>query len=116
MELSGGMIQRVGIARAIVNNSRYLFCDEPNSGLDPKTSLLIDELIKELTYEYETTTIVVTHNMDSVITLGDHIMFLDNSKKAWEGTSDDLFHSDVQALNEFLFSSKLMKIVKEKHG
>jgi phospholipid/cholesterol/gamma-HCH transport system ATP-binding protein len=115
MELSGGMQKRVGIARAIVNNSRYLFCDEPNSGLDPKTALLIDGLIKELTYEYNITTVVVTHNMDSVVTMGDYIIFLDGGRKAWEGRSDDIFHTDVQALNDFLFSSKLMQLVKEKH-
>ena len=113
-ELSGGMKKRVGIARAIVNNSKYLFCDEPNSGLDPKTALLIDELIKELTYEYEITTVVVTHDMDSVVTMGDYILFLDQGKKAWEGKSEDIFHAQVQALNEFLFASKLMRLVREK--
>jgi phospholipid/cholesterol/gamma-HCH transport system ATP-binding protein len=115
MELSGGMQKRVGIARAIVNNSRYLFCDEPNSGLDPKTTLLIDELIQEITYEDNITTVVVTHNMDSVVTIGDYIMFLDAGEKVWEGGSEDIFHTEVQALNDFLFSSKLMKLVKGLH-
>jgi phospholipid/cholesterol/gamma-HCH transport system ATP-binding protein len=115
MELSGGMQKRVGIARAIVNNPKYLFCDEPNSGLDPKTALLIDDLIKQLTYETNITTVVVTHNMDSVVTMGDYIIFLDQGKKAWEGNSEDIFHTGVQALEDFLFASKLMKLVKEKH-
>lgn len=114
-ELSGGMKKRVGIARAIVNSSKYLFCDEPNSGLDPRTALLIDELIKELTYEYDITTVVVTHDMDSVVTLGDYILFLDQGKKAWEGTSADVFHAEVKVLKDFLFASKLMQLVREKH-
>lgn len=114
-ELSWGMKKRVGIARAIVNNSKYLFCDEPNSGLDPKTALLIDELIKEITYEYNITTVVVTHDMDSVVTMGDYILFLDQGKKAWEGTSEDVFHTEVKALKDFLFASKLMQMVGEKH-
>ncbi|ACE06377.1 hypothetical protein Aasi_1029 [Candidatus Amoebophilus asiaticus 5a2] len=111
-ELSGGMQKRVGIARAMVNSPKYLFCDEPNSGLDPKTSLLIDELIQELTYEYDITTVVVTHNLDSIFTLGDYIIFLDQGKKAWEGTSKELFHSDVETLNSFLFASKMMRMIK----
>jgi len=111
-ELSGGMQKRVGIARAMVNNPKYLFCDEPNSGLDPKTSLLIDELIQELTYEYDITTVVVTHNLDSIFTLGDYIIFLDQGKKAWEGTSNELFHSEVKSLNDFLFASKMMRMIK----
>ena len=112
-ELSGGMKKRVGIARAIVNNSRYLFCDEPNSGLDPKTGLLIDELIKEITYEYNITTAVVTHDLNSVVSIGDHILFLHQGKKAWEGTSADIFHVEVAALKEFLFASKLMQMVRK---
>jgi phospholipid/cholesterol/gamma-HCH transport system ATP-binding protein len=111
-ELSGGMQKRVGIARAMVNNPKYLFCDEPNSGLDPKTSLLIDELIQELTYEYDITTVVVTHNLDSIFTLGDYIIFLDQGKKAWEGTSKELFHNEVKSLNDFLFASKMMRMIK----
>lgn len=113
-ELSGGMKKRVGIARAIVNNSRYLLCDEPNSGLDPKTGLLIDELIQEVTYEYNITTVVVTHDMNSVVSMGDKIMFLDRGKKVWEGTSDDIMHVDIIELQDFLFSSKLMRMAKSK--
>ena len=111
-ELSGGMRKRVGIARAIVNNSRYLFCDEPNSGLDPQTALLIDELIQEITYEYNITTVVVTHDMNSVVSMGDHILFLDQGKKVWEGASKNLFHSNSTSLNQFLFANKLMKMAK----
>lgn len=114
-ELSGGMKKRVGIARAIVNNSKYLFCDEPNSGLDPKTALLIDELIKEITYEYDITTIVVTHDMDSVVTMGDYILFLDQGKKVWEGTSENVFHAEVTALKDFIFASRLMQLIGKKH-
>ena len=111
-ELSGGMKKRVGIARAIVNNSRYLFCDEPNSGLDPKTGLLIDELIQEITYEYSITTTVVTHDLNSVVSMGDYILFLNQGKKAWEGTSADIFHVELDALRDFLFASKLMQMIK----
>ncbi len=113
-ELSGGMKKRVGIARAIVNHSQYLFCDEPNSGLDPRTGLLIDDLIKEITYEYNITTVVVTHDMDSVLAMGDYILFLDQGQKVWEGTSADIFHAEVKALKSFLFASKLMQMVKQK--
>lgn len=112
-EISGGMQKRVGIARAIANNSKYLFYDEPNSGLDPETSLLIDELIQELTYEYNTITVVVTHNLDSIFTMGDYIIFLHNGKKAWEGNSQELFHTNVQALQNFLFASKLMQQLRK---
>lgn len=108
-EISGGMQKRVGIARAIVNNSKYLFCDEPNSGLDPQTSLLIDELIQELTYEYNITTVVVTHNLDSIFAMGDYIIFLSQGKKAWEGSSKELFYTQVPALKDFLFASKMMQ-------
>ena len=111
-ELSGGMKKRVGIARAIVNNSKYLFCDEPNSGLDPKTGLLIDELIKEITYEYNITTTVVTHDMNSVVYMGDYILFLDQGRKAWEGTSADIFRVEVKALQDFLFATKLIRMAK----
>lgn len=113
-ELSGGMKKRVGVARAIVNNSKYLFCDEPNSGLDPRTGLVIDELIQELTYEYNITTTVVTHDMNAIVSMGDYIVFLEQGKKAWEGTSADIFHVDVEALNDFLFVGKLMKMLKKK--
>ena len=111
-ELSGGMKKRVGIARAIVNNSKYLFCDEPNSGLDPKTGLLIDELIQEITYEYNLTTTVVTHDMNSIVSMGDHILFLDQGKKAWEGTSADIFQVKEKTLEDFFFASKLMRMAK----
>jgi phospholipid/cholesterol/gamma-HCH transport system ATP-binding protein len=113
-ELSGGMQKRVGVARAIINNSKYLFCDEPTSGLDSRTGLLIDELIQELTYEYNITTVVVTHDMNSIVSIGDYILFLEQGRKMWEGTSADIFHVDVAALNNFLFASKLMRMAKKQ--
>lgn len=113
-EISGGMKKRVGIARAIVNNPEYLFCDEPNSGLDPKTALLIDELIQEITKEYNTTTIVVTHDISSMVHIGDNIMFLHQGKKVWEGNSKDIFHTNVKAFDDFFFSSKITNMLKEK--
>lgn len=113
-ELSGGMKKRVGLARAIVNNSKYLFCDEPTSGLDAKTGLLIDELIQELTYEYNITTAVVTHDLNSIVAMGDYVLFLERGSKAWEGSSADVFHVDVASLRDFLFASKLMRMVKAK--
>jgi len=113
-ELSGGMQKRVGVARAIVNNSKYLFCDEPTSGLDPKTGLVIDELIQELTYEYNITTAVVTHDMNSIASIGDTILFLEQGVNTWEGTSADIFHVDVKALQDFLFASKLMRIARKQ--
>ncbi len=112
-ELSGGMKKRVGIARAISMNPKYLFCDEPNSGLDPATAILIDELIQELTEEYQCTTIVVTHDMNSVMGIGEYIMFLYGGQKFWEGTKEDILRSDVQELNDFVFASPLMKAAKE---
>jgi len=112
-ELSGGMKKRVGIARAISMNPKYLFCDEPNSGLDPATSILIDELVLELTQEYQCTTIVVTHDMNSVMGIGEYIMFLYGGKKFWEGTKDDILRSDNQELNDFVFASPLMKAARE---
>ncbi|MBD1430766.1 ABC transporter ATP-binding protein [Sphingobacterium litopenaei] len=111
-ELSGGMKKRVGIARAIAMSPKYLFCDEPNSGLDPATSILIDELILELTQEYECTTVVVTHDMNSVMGIGEYIMFLHKGQKFWEGSNQDMLHSDVQELNDFVFASPLMKAAK----
>jgi phospholipid/cholesterol/gamma-HCH transport system ATP-binding protein len=108
-ELSGGMKKRVGIARAIVNNSRYLFCDEPNSGLDPQTSILIDNLIKEITEEFEITTVVVTHDMNSVMEIGDTIIFMYKGKKLWEGDNDNILESKVEELRQFIFANKLMK-------
>ncbi|MFC1226077.1 MULTISPECIES: ABC transporter ATP-binding protein [Pedobacter] len=113
-ELSGGMKKRVGIARAISMNPKYLFCDEPNSGLDPKTSIVIDELIKELTEEYKTTTIVVTHDMNSVMGIGDYILFLHEGKKFWEGSNKEIAHTDIQELNDFVFASRFMKAAKDK--
>ncbi|WP_439883423.1 ABC transporter ATP-binding protein [Pontibacter sp. MBLB2868] len=112
-ELSGGMKKRVGIARAIAPNATYLFCDEPNSGLDPLTAIKIDELIKEITEEYNITTIVVTHDMNSVIEIGDKIMFLYEGKKLWEGTRDDILDSNVKELNEFIFANRLMRDAKK---
>lgn len=113
-ELSGGMRKRVGIARAIVNNPRYLFCDEPNSGLDPQTSILIDELIRDITMDYDTTTIVVTHDMNSVMGIGDRIMFIHQGRKLWEGSKDDITHSGVKELDDFVFANKVMMAMKEK--
>lgn len=112
-ELSGGMKKRVGIARAIAMSPKYLFCDEPNSGLDPATSILIDELIQELTQEYECTTVVVTHDMNSVMGIGEYIMFLYKGQKFWEGSNKDMLHSDVPELNDFVFASPLMKAAKD---
>lgn len=113
-ELSGGMKKRVGIARAISMQPKYLFVDEPNSGLDPKTSILIDELIAEITQEYQTTTVVVTHDMNSVMGIGDHIIFLNQGKKWWEGSNKEIAHTDNQELNEFVFASKFMQAAREK--
>jgi phospholipid/cholesterol/gamma-HCH transport system ATP-binding protein len=113
-ELSGGMKKRVGIARAISMQPKYLFVDEPNSGLDPKTAIVIDELIKEITDEYKTTTVVVTHDMNSVMGIGDNIIFLHDGKKWWEGSNKEIAHSDNKELNEFVFASKFMEAAKEK--
>lgn len=112
-ELSGGMQKRVGIARAIAMNPKYLFVDEPNSGLDPQTSIVIDELIMELTEEYGTTTIVITHDMNSVMGSGDNIVFIHQGRKWWQGTKDELFHNDNKELNEFIFASGLMRTVRK---
>jgi len=111
-EISGGMKKRVGIARAIVNNPNYLFCDEPNSGLDPQTSILIDDLIGEITHEFDITTIVVTHDMNSVMGIGEQIMFLYKGRKLWEGSSKEITHSGVSELNDFVFSNKVMQALK----
>lgn len=108
-EISGGMKKRVGIARAIVLNSKYLFVDEPNSGLDPLTSIKIDNLIQEITKEFNTTTVIVSHDMNSVMEIGENIMFLYQGDKLWEGTNQDIAHSDVNELNEFVFSNKLLR-------
>lgn len=113
-EISGGMKKRVGIARAIVNNPAYLFCDEPNSGLDPQTSILIDELIQDITYEFNTTTLVVTHDMNSVMGMGDNIMYLYKGHKLWEGGKDDITHSGVKELDDFVFANKVMSKMRGK--
>ena len=112
-ELSGGMKKRVGIARAIVLNPAYLFCDEPNSGLDPQTSLLIDKLIKEITEDYKITTIVVTHDMNSVMEIGDHIIYLHQGLKQWEGSNRDIIHSKNELLNKFIFASEFLQDAKQ---
>jgi len=112
-EISGGMQKRVGIARAIVMKSKYLFCDEPNSGLDPQTSIIIDNLIKELTEEYNITTIVVTHDMNSVLEIGDHILFMYKGEKLWEGTNKEILDTDVTALQDFIFANKLIRDLKK---
>jgi phospholipid/cholesterol/gamma-HCH transport system ATP-binding protein len=112
-EISGGMKKRVGIARSIVLNPQYLFCDEPNSGLDPQTSLVIDKLIKEITEEYNITTIVITHDMNSVMEIGDHIVYLHQGKKQWEGTNKDIIFSKDELLNNFIFASEFLQDAKE---
>ncbi len=108
-ELSGGMQQRVAIARAISLNPKYLFCDEPNSGLDPKTSNVIDNLIFEITHEFNMTTIINTHDMNSVMGIGEKVVFIVEGEKGWEGTKDDILHSDNERLNEFIFASRFLK-------
>src|SRR5688572_3819280 len=112
-ELSGGMKKRVGIARAIVLNPKYLFVDEPNSGLDPLTSLVIDRLIKEITDEYNITTVVNTHDMNSVMEIGDHIMYMHQGLKEWEGTNKQIIFSKNDRLNEFIFASEFLKDAKD---
>jgi phospholipid/cholesterol/gamma-HCH transport system ATP-binding protein len=114
-ELSGGMKKRVAIARAIALNPKYLFCDEPNSGLDPKTSILIDNLIKEITEEYGITTIVNTHDMNSVMGIGDSIVYIYKGEKWWEGSKDEILRSDNKELNDFVFASELAKQIRYGH-
>ena len=114
-EISGGMQKRVAIARAIVNNPKYLFCDEPNSGLDPNTAILIDNLIKEITEEYNITTVINTHDMNSVMEIGEKIIFLKNGLKAWEGSKEEIFRTDNQAIVDFVYSSNLFKKVREAY-
>ncbi len=111
-ELSGGMKKRVAIARAISMNPKYLFCDEPNSGLDPSTSNVIDNLIKEITEEFETTTVINTHDMNSVMEVGDNIFFIHEGKLWWEGSRQEIMKSDVKELNDFVFASELAKRYK----
>ncbi|MDR1055727.1 MAG: ATP-binding cassette domain-containing protein [Prevotellaceae bacterium] len=111
-ELSGGMQKRVAIARAIAFSPKYLFCDEPNSGLDPRTSILIDNLIKEITEEYKITTIINTHDMNSVMEIGDKVVFIHEGEKWWEGSKDNILHADNKELNDFVFASKMAKTLK----
>lgn len=112
-EISGGMMKRAAIARAIALNPKYLFCDEPNSGLDPKTSLVIDELIHDITVEYNMTTVINTHDMNSVINIGENIIFIKEGVKEWQGTKEQVITSNNQALNDFIFASDLFRKVKE---
>ena len=114
-EISGGMQKRVAIARAIVNNPKYLFCDEPNSGLDPNTSILIDNLIKEITEEYNITTVINTHDMNSVMEIGENILFLKNGLEAWHGNKEQIFKTDNEAVVDFVYSSNLFKKVREAY-
>ena len=111
-EISGGMKKRVGIARAMVNNSQYLFCDEPNSGLDPQTAILIDNLIQEITKEFKITTIVVTHDMNSVMEIGEYIMFMHQGANVWEGSCDNITQTEVKELQDFIFANKLMRTIQ----
>lgn len=111
-ELSGGMKKRVGLARALVMKPKYLFCDEPNSGLDPQTSMVIDKLIHELTVEFNITTIVVTHDMNSVMEIGNHIIYLHQGKKEWEGSNKDIIYSENKLLNNFIFASEFLQDAK----
>ncbi|MEN8765466.1 MAG: ABC transporter ATP-binding protein [Wenyingzhuangia sp.] len=114
-ELSGGMQKRVAIARAIVTNPKYLFCDEPNSGLDPRTSIVIDNLIQEITDEYQMTTVINTHDMNSVMEIGEKIIFLQEGLKEWEGTNEDIFKTDNEAVVNFVYSSNLFKKVRKAY-
>jgi len=114
-EISGGMQKRVAIARAIVMNPKYLFCDEPNSGLDPKTAILIDNLIQEITDEYQMTTVINTHDMNSVMEIGEKIVFLKEGLKEWEGTKEDVFKTDNEAVTDFVYSSELFKKVRKMY-
>ena len=113
-ELSGGMIKRAAIARAIVLNPKYLFCDEPNSGLDPQTSIVIDNLIHDITVEYNITTIINTHDMNSVMEIGEKIVYIHTGYKWWEGTKDDILNADNQELNDFVFASAMAKRAKNR--
>lgn len=112
-ELSGGMQKRVAIARAISMNPKYLFCDEPNSGLDPKTAIVIDNLLQEITQEFNITTVINTHDMNSVIEIGDHIILIRDGVKAWEGTGDDILETDNEAIVDFVYSSELFKKIRK---
>ena len=114
-EASGGMQKRVAIARAIVNNPKFLFCDEPNSGLDPKTAIVIDNLIQEITKEYNITTVINSHDMNSVMEIGETIIFLKDGIKAWSGTKDTIFKTDNEVVTDFVYSSELMKKVRQMY-
>ncbi|MEZ4793239.1 MAG: ATP-binding cassette domain-containing protein [Gelidibacter sp.] len=114
-EASGGMQKRVAIARAIVNNPKYLFCDEPNSGLDPKTATVIDNLIQEITKEYDITTIINTHDMNSVMEIGEKVVFLKDGYKEWEGSNKNIFKTDNEAVTNFVYSSDLFKRVQKMY-
>jgi phospholipid/cholesterol/gamma-HCH transport system ATP-binding protein len=114
-EASGGMQKRVAIARAIVNNPKYLFCDEPNSGLDPKTAMVIDNLIQEITQEYNITTVINSHDMNSVMEIGEKIVFLKDGHKAWEGSNQTIFKTDNEAVTNFVYSSELFKKVRKMY-
>ncbi|ATA86492.1 ABC transporter ATP-binding protein [Capnocytophaga gingivalis] len=114
-EISGGMRKRVAIARAVVNSPKYLFCDEPNSGLDPKTSIVIDNLIHTVTEEFNITTIINTHDMNSVMEIGEQIIFLKNGYKEWEGSKDTIFKTDNEAVTDFVYSSELFKKVRQMY-
>jgi phospholipid/cholesterol/gamma-HCH transport system ATP-binding protein len=113
-ETSGGMQKRIAVARAIAMNPKYLFCDEPNSGLDPGTSIVIDNLIQEITYEYNMTTIVITHDMNSVMGIGDHIVFINQGKNWWEGNKDQIIKTENQEVVDFVYASTFMKNLREK--
>lgn len=113
-ETSGGMQKRIAIARAIAMNPKYLFCDEPNSGLDPQTSIVIDNLIKEITYEYKMTTVVITHDMNSVMEIGDHIVFINQGKVGWQGTNKEIIKTNNQSVVDFVYASSFMKNLREK--
>ena len=112
-EISGGMKKRVAIARAIIMNPKYLFCDEPNSGLDPRTAILIDNLIQEITQEYAITTVINTHDMNSVMEIGEKIVFLENGLKQWEGNNQEIFKTDNKAVTKFVYSSEIFKKIRE---
>jgi phospholipid/cholesterol/gamma-HCH transport system ATP-binding protein len=114
-EISGGMKKRVAIARAISVQPKYLFCDEPNSGLDPKTAIVIDSLIKEITEEYNITTVVITHDMNSVMEIGDHVMFIYKGSKHWEGNKQEILKTHDKEMCDFMYATKFMKEFKAKH-
>lgn len=113
-ECSGGMQKRIAIARAIAMNPKYLFCDEPNSGLDPKTSIRIDNLIREITYEYNITTVVITHDMNSVMEIGDHIIFINQGRKWWQGNRDEIISTDNEEVVSFVYASQFMQNLRDK--